>query len=85
MFESNFEQLYTTQEQSKEKYKPFKTLCGTQNKNFYTKTWKVSLENTATWKIKSSASSLNLHESNKLAQITVLEVTKIKQKSSMTD
>ena len=33
-----------------------------QRKNFYTKVWKVSLENTTTRKIKSSASSLNLCE-----------------------
>ena len=56
---------------------PFKTLCRTQSKNFYTKVRKVSLENTTTWKIKSSASSLNLCASNKLAQITALEATRV--------
>ena len=56
-----------------------------QSKNFYTKVQKVSLENTTTWKIKSSTTSLNLCESNKLTQMTVFEVTKMKQKSSMTD
>ena len=60
-----------------------KTLCGTQSKNFHAKVWKVSPENTTTRKIKSSAFSLNLCASNKLTQITVLEATKMKQKSSM--
>ena len=65
---------------------PFKTLCRTQSKNFYAKVKKVSFENTATWKIKSSAFSLSLCATNKIAQITVLvlEATKMKQKSSMT-
>ena len=85
MFKPNFEQLYTIREQNKEKYKPFKTLCGTQSKNFHAKVWKVSLKNATTWKIKSSASSLNLCASNRLVQITVLETTKMNQKSSMTD
>ena len=40
-----------------------------QSKNFHAKVWKVSLKNTTTWKIKSSASSLNLYASNKLRQI----------------
>ena len=62
-------ELYTTQEQNKENYKPCKTLCGTKSKNFYIRVWKVSLENTTTWKIKSTAFSLNLCASNKLAQI----------------
>ena len=75
----------TIQEQNKEKYKPFKTLCETQSKNFYSKVREVSLENTTIWKIKSLASSLNLCASNKLAQITVLEATKMKHKSSVTD
>ena len=79
------QKLYTAREQNKEKYKSFKTLCGTQTKNFHTKVRKVSLENTTTWKIKSSGSSWNLCASNKLTQITVLEATKMKQKSSMTD
>ena len=57
----------------------------TQNKNFHAKAWKVSLENTTAWKIKSSTSSLDLCAPTKLAQITVLETTKMKQKSSMTD
>ena len=57
----------------------------TQNKNFHAKAWKVSLENTTAWKIKSSTSSLDLCAPNKLAQITVLEATKMKQKSSMTN
>ena len=56
-----------------------------QSKNFHAKVWKVSLENTTTWKIKSSTSSLDLCAPTKLAQITVLEATKMKQKSSMTD
>ena len=56
-----------------------------QSKNFHGKVWKVSLENTATWKLKSSTSSLDLCVPTKLAQITVLEVSKMKQKSSMTD
>ena len=56
-----------------------------QSKNFHVKVWKVSLENTTTWKIKSSTSSLNLCTPNKLAQITVLEATKMKKKSSVTD
>ena len=52
----NFEQLYTTQEQNKEKYKPLKFLCGMQSKNFYTKVRKISLENTTILKIKSADS-----------------------------
>ena len=56
-----------------------------QRKNFHVKVWKVSLENTTTWKIKSSTSNLDLCMPTKLAQITVLEVSKMKQKSSMTD
>ena len=56
-----------------------------QSKNDHTKVWKVSLEYTTTWKIKSSTSSLNLYAPNRLAQITVLEATKVKQKPSMTD
>ena len=56
-----------------------------QSKTFHAKVWKLSLENTTTWKIKSSTFSLNLSAANKLAQITVLEATKMKQKSSMTD
>ena len=63
-----------------------KTFCGTQNKNSHAKVWKVSLENTTAWKIKSSTSSLDLCAPNKLAHITVLEATKMmEQKSSMTD
>ena len=56
-----------------------------QSKNFHAKVWKVSLENPTTWKIKFSTSSLSLCVPNKLAQITVLEATKMKEKSSMTD
>ena len=56
-----------------------------QSKNFQAKVWKVSLENTAAWKIKSSTSSLDLCVPTKLAQITVLEASKMKQKSSVTD
>ena len=56
-----------------------------QSKNFHAKVWKVSLENTTTWKIKSSTSSLDLCVPTKLAQITVLEASKMKQKSSVTD
>ena len=56
-----------------------------QSKNFHAKVWKVSLENTTTWKIKPSTSSLDLCAPAKLAQITVLEESKMKQKSSMTD
>ena len=59
--------------------------CGMQSKNFHSKVWKVSLENTTTWKIKSLTSSLNLCVPTKLAQITVLEASKMKQKSSVTD
>ena len=62
-----------------------KTFCRTQRKNFHAKVWKVSLENTKTWKIKSLTSSLDLCAPTKLAQITVLEVTKMRLKSSMTD
>ena len=58
---------------------------GTQSKNFHFKVWKVSLENTTTWKIKSSTSILDLCAPTNLAQITVLEATEMKQKSSMTD
>ena len=56
-----------------------------QNKNFHTKIWKVSLENTTKWKRKLSTSSLVLCVPTKPAQITKLEVTKMKQKSSMTN
>ena len=64
--------VYTTREQN-------------QEKNFNAKVWNVSLENTTIWKIKSSTSSLDLCAPTKLAQITVLEASKMKQKSSMTD
>ena len=50
-----------------------------------TRLWKVSLENTTTWKIKPLTSSLDLCVPAKLTQITVLEKSKMKQKSSMTD
>ena len=53
--------------------------------NFHAKVWKVSVENTTTWKIKSSTSSVDLYAPTKLAQITVLEATKMKQKSSVTN
>ena len=56
-----------------------------QSKNFQAKVWKVSLENTTTWKINSLTSSLALCVRTKLAQITSLEVSKMKQKSSVTD
>ena len=58
-----------------------------QSKNFHAKVWKVSLGNTITWKIKWSTSSFGpvLCAPTTLAQITALEVTKMKQKSSMTD
>ena len=56
-----------------------------QSKNFHDKVWKVSLENTTTWKLKSSTSSLDLCAPTKLAQIAVLEATKMKQESSMND
>ena len=62
-----------------------KTFCGTQSKNFHANVWKVSLKNTTTWKIKSSTSSLYLCTPNKLAQITMLEATKMRQKSSITN
>ena len=54
-----------------------------QSKNFNAKVWKVSLQNTTTWKIKPSTSSLDLCAAAKLAQITVLEASKEKLKSSM--
>ena len=44
-----------------------------------------SLENTTTWKIKSSTSSFDLCAPTKFVQIAVLVVSKMKQKSSMTD
>ena len=56
-----------------------------QSKNFHAKVWKVSLDNTTAWKIKSSTSSLDLCAPTKLARITVLKASKMKQKSSMTD
>ena len=56
-----------------------------QSKNFHFKVWKVSLDNTTAQKIKSSTSSLDLCAPTKLAQITVLKASKMKQKSSMTD
>ena len=46
-----------------------KTFCRMESKNFQAKVWKVSLENTAIWKI--LAFSLNLCAPNKLAQISV--------------
>ena len=53
--------------------------------NFHAQVWKVCLKNTTTWKIKSSTSRLDLCVPTKLAQITLLEASKMKQKSSMTD
>ena len=49
------------------------------------KVWKVSLENTTSWKTIPLTSSLDLCAPAKLTQITVLEASKMKQKSSMTD
>ena len=49
-----------------------------QSKNFHAKVWKVSVKNTTTWKIKSLTSSLDL-----CVQFTVLETSKMKQKSRM--
>ena len=45
----------------------------------------VPLENTTTWKIKFLTSSLDLCVLIKLAKITMLEASKLKQKSSVTD
>ena len=56
-----------------------------QSKNFHAKVWRVSLDNNTAWKIKSSTSSLDLCVPTKLARITVLKASKMKQKSSMTD
>ena len=56
-----------------------------QSKNFHAKVWKVFLENTTTWKIKSSTSSLDLCAPTKFAQIAVMVASKAKRKSSMTD
>ena len=67
------------------KIKTPKTFCGTQSKNFHAKVWKVYLENTTTWKIKYLTCNLDLCAPTKLAQITVLEASKMKQKSNMTD
>ena len=61
------------------------TLAQVFSCEFSANVWKVSLEYTITWKIKSLTSSLNLCATNKLAQITVLEATKMKQKPSMTN
>ena len=47
--------------------------------------WKFSVENTTTWKVKPSTSSLDLCAPAKLAQVTVLEASKMEQKSSMTN
>ena len=58
--------------------------CRTQSKNFHAKVWKVSLENTTTWKIKSSTSYLDLCAPTKIAQTSVLVASQTKQKSSMT-
>ena len=54
-----------------EKIQTPKTFRGTQSKNLHAKVWKVFLENTTTWKIKSSTSSLDLCAPTKLTQITV--------------
>ena len=50
-----------------------------QSKNFHAKVWKVSLENTTT------RFGPVLCAPTKLVQIAVLETTKMKQKSSMTN
>ena len=49
-----------------------------QSKNFHAKVWKVSLENTTTYKMKSSTFSLEQCVPTKLTQITALEASKIK-------
>ena len=67
------------------KIKTPKTFYGTQSKNFHAKVWKFSLVTTTIWKIKCSTSSMDLCAATKLAQMTVLGVSKMKQKSSMTD
>ena len=51
----------------------------------YAKVWKVSLENTTTWKTKSLTFSLDLCAPTKFTQIAVLVASKMEQKSSMTD
>ena len=56
-----------------------------QSMTFQAKVWKVSLKNTTTWKIKSPTSSLDLCVRTKFTQITVLEASNMKQKSSVTD
>ena len=66
-----------------EKIQTPKTFCRTLSNNFHAKVWKVSPKNTTTWKIKSLTSSLDPCRPNKFVQITVLEATKMKQKSSM--
>ena len=64
-----------------------KKFCRMQSKNFHAKVSNVALENTTTWKIKSSTSGFGpvLCAPTKLAQITAFEATKMKQKSSMTN
>ena len=70
-FKPNSEQPCTSQEQNK----VWK----------FGKVWKIYVDNTVTCKVKPSVFSLNLCKPNRLGQITVLEATKMKQKSSMTD
>ena len=55
-----------------------------QSKNFYAKIWKVSLEKTTTQKKKILDFQFE-PVCAQLAQITVLEATKMKKKFSMTD
>ena len=55
------------------------------NQEFQCQSLEIPLENTTTWKIKPSTSSLDLCVPAKLVQITVLKASKMKQKSSMTD
>ena len=56
-----------------------------QSKNFDAKVWKVSLEKTTTWKIKSSTSSLDPCVPTKFAQIAMLVANQMKEKSSVKD
>ena len=55
------------------------------NQEFQCQSLEIPWENTTIWKIKPCTSSLDLCVPAKLVQITVLEASMMKQKSSMTD
>ena len=85
MFSPNFEQLCTTRKQNKEKYKPRNFLRNAkqefpcQNLESFSREYYNLQNKILEFRFEPVCAK------NKLAQITVLEATNMKQQSSMTD